>query len=133
MTKIPVTLREITAKNIRSLREKRFPGHGGVTECAKVFGVTPQVWSPWETGTRMPSEENLAKLAIFFHVTVEYLRSETAAESQEGYNGPGRIKNLEKENEFLRALLKKSEELAELWKEKYEAERAAKSRQPNGA
>lgn len=65
--------RENIARNIRECRMKKFPGRGGGKKCAEAFGVSSQQWSPWECGTRTPHRINLAKLAEFFGVTVEYL------------------------------------------------------------
>ena len=76
MGKIPKTLRLTIAANIRACRMKKFPGHGGCTKCAKAFGVSPQQWSPWERGRRMPDETRLEQIATLFGVTVEYLRKD---------------------------------------------------------
>ncbi len=74
MGKIPNTLREVTGRNIRYCRLQKYPGRGGGKQCAAAFGVSPQQWSPWENGMRIPSETRLAQLAEFFGVTVEWLR-----------------------------------------------------------
>ncbi len=76
MGKIPDELRRTIAANIRTCRSKKFPGTGGSKRCAKAFGVSPQQWSPWECGVRTPDETRLVKLAEFFGVTVEYLRTD---------------------------------------------------------
>lgn len=74
MGKIPDALRKAIARNIRECRNKRYPGRGGVKQCALDFGVKPQQWSPWECGRRTPDEMRLVKIAAFFGVTVEDLR-----------------------------------------------------------
>lgn len=74
MGKIPDELRETIARNIRNCRKKKFPGRGGGKKCAEDFGVSPQQWSPWETGKRTPDELRLKQIADFFAVTVEFMR-----------------------------------------------------------
>ncbi|MCC8166827.1 MAG: helix-turn-helix domain-containing protein, partial [Planctomycetes bacterium] len=77
--KIPKTLRETIARNIRECRIKKYPGRGGGKRCAEDFGVTPQQWSPWERGMRTPDELRLSQISDFFGVTVEYLRRDHSA------------------------------------------------------
>ncbi len=79
MGKIPQELRKNIANNIRECRKKKFPGRGGAKTCAQAFGVSPQQWSPWETGKRVPDEARLSRLAEFFSVSVEYLRRDNSA------------------------------------------------------
>jgi transcriptional regulator with XRE-family HTH domain len=74
MGKIPDGLRDIIAHNIHACRTTKYPGRGGGKKCAEEFGVSPQQWSPWETGKRTPDETRLEKIAEFFGVTVEFLR-----------------------------------------------------------
>lgn len=74
MGKIPNDLREAIARNIKTQREKKFPGRGGGKKCAEAFGVSPQQWSPWERGMRTPDEMRLKQIADFFELTVEDLR-----------------------------------------------------------
>lgn len=74
MGKIPHHLRETIARNIRNCRLRKFPGRGGAKKCAEEFGVSPQQWSPWERGGRTPDEDRLEAIAMFFGVTVEFLR-----------------------------------------------------------
>lgn len=81
MGRIPDSLREAIGRNIRDCRVKKFPGRGGAKKCAEAFGVSPQQWSPWEKGTRMPDELRLQKLAEFFGVTVEDLRRDNCSET----------------------------------------------------
>ena len=74
MGKIPDALREIIAWNIRDCRMRKFPGRGGGKKCAEAFKVSPQQWSPWESGKRTPDETRLEQIATFFDTTVEYMR-----------------------------------------------------------
>ncbi len=80
MGKIPDELRATIARNIRACRMKKYPGRGGGKNCAAGFSeyieknVSPQQWSPWETGKRTPDEMRLQQIAEFFGVTVEDLR-----------------------------------------------------------
>ena len=74
MSRIPDELRRIIAENIHAERLKKFPGRGGCQKCAHALGVSPQQWSPWETGTRTPDEFHLQRIAEFFGVTVEHMR-----------------------------------------------------------
>lgn len=82
MGKIPASLRENIARNIRACRMKKYPGRGGGQRCAMLFGVSPQQWSPWERGMRTPDELRLTELADFFGVTVEYLRRDNRNQSE---------------------------------------------------
>lgn len=74
MGRIPEELRQTISQNIRNCRMKKYPGRGGAKQCAQAFGVSPQQWSPWERGLRIPDEMRLRKIADFFDVDVEYLR-----------------------------------------------------------
>ncbi|MCD8141424.1 MAG: helix-turn-helix transcriptional regulator [Planctomycetaceae bacterium] len=74
MGRIPEELRQTIAQNIRTCRMNKFPGRGGAKLCAQAFGVSPQQWSPWERGLRIPDETRLRKIAEFFGVDVDYLR-----------------------------------------------------------
>ncbi len=74
MGRIPEELRQTIAQNIRNCRMNKFPGRGGAKLCATAFGVSPQQWSPWERGLRIPDETRLRKIAEFFGVDVDYLR-----------------------------------------------------------
>lgn len=76
MGKIPDELRKTIATNIRACRMEQFPGRGGSKKCAEKFGVSPQQWSPWESGKRTPDEHRLGKIAKFFGVTVAYMRED---------------------------------------------------------
>jgi transcriptional regulator with XRE-family HTH domain len=64
------------ARNIRRLKERKFPGRGGSKKCADALGVTPQQWSPWEIGSRGPDEKTLKAIARLFGVTVDDLLRE---------------------------------------------------------
>lgn len=74
MGKMPDALRETIARNIRYCRMRKFPGRGGGKRCAESFGVSPQQWSPWESGKRTPDELRLEQIANFFGTTVEWFR-----------------------------------------------------------
>lgn len=74
MGKMPDALRETIARNIRDCRMRKFPGRGGGKRCAESFGVSPQQWSPWESGKRTPDELRLEQIADFFGTTVEWFR-----------------------------------------------------------
>lgn len=76
MGKISRELRETIAANIRNCRAKKFPGRGGGKQCAEAFGATPQQWSQWERGRRMPDKTRLEKIAAFFDVTMEWMRQD---------------------------------------------------------
>jgi transcriptional regulator with XRE-family HTH domain len=76
MTRTPKKTRMIIAGNIRTFKEKKFPGRGGSKKCADALGVTPQQWSPWEIGTRGPDEKTLKAIAKMFGATVEDLLRE---------------------------------------------------------
>lgn len=92
MGKMPDALRETIARNIRDCRLTKFPGRGGGKRCAESFGVSPQQWSPWESGKRTPDELRLEQIASFFSTTVEWFRrdhrNENAA-SGGGYSPSG--------------------------------------------
>ncbi|MCC8189918.1 MAG: helix-turn-helix domain-containing protein [Planctomycetes bacterium] len=65
--------------NLKRLRQKKFPGHGGAKKCAEQFGVAAQAWSQWERGVKMPNDINQRKLALFFGVSVVAIRGEQHA------------------------------------------------------
>lgn len=73
MEKRPNLSREYIAKNITACRKIKHPGRGGQRECAEVFGVLPQQWSPWERGIRTPTGPRLSRICEYFAVTVEWL------------------------------------------------------------
>ena len=79
MSTIQPSLRKIIARNIRECRLERFPGRGGSKKCAAAFSlyigqnVSPQQWSPWECGMRIPQERHLQQIAAFFGKTTEYM------------------------------------------------------------
>lgn len=89
MGKTPDELRATIARNIRKCRMKKYPGRGGGKNCAAGFSehigknVSPQQWSPWETGKRTPDEVRLQQIAEFFGVTVEDLRRDKQSPSPE--------------------------------------------------
>jgi transcriptional regulator with XRE-family HTH domain len=68
--------KEVIAYNISEQRKLRYPGHGGGKKCAEAFGIPPQQWSPWESGSRTPDDNRLNQIAKFFEVTVADLRQE---------------------------------------------------------
>ncbi len=74
MNRIPQSLRETIARNIKACRMKDFPRRGGSQLCAKAFGVCAQQWSQWEQGRRTPNEQHMLEIAHFFKTTVEDLR-----------------------------------------------------------
>ncbi len=80
MGKIPDEQRQIIAQNIRACRKRKFPGRGGGQKCAAMFSayvgknISPQQWSPWESGLRTPEESRLRQIASFFDTSVEYMR-----------------------------------------------------------
>lgn len=82
MAKIPEDLRKVIGDNIRSCRQKAFPGRGGGKQCAAALGVSPQQWSPWEKGTRTPDETSLRAIAKLFGVDVEYMRHDNTASTE---------------------------------------------------
>jgi transcriptional regulator with XRE-family HTH domain len=59
------------ARREMAVRERRDITQG---EVATGIGVTVAAYSRWETGQRVPREEDVAKLAEFFGVTPAYLR-----------------------------------------------------------
>jgi len=66
--------RQSIASRIRELRENRYGDEQGARiKCAKNVGVTPSVWSDWETGQRVPQDQNIAKIAHHFGVTADYI------------------------------------------------------------
>lgn len=76
MARITNSIRRIVSSNIRALQKKKYPERGGGQRCAADFGVSPQQWSPWSTGKRMPDESRMEELADFFGVTVAWLRED---------------------------------------------------------
>lgn len=78
---MPDALRETIARNIRDCRLRKFPGRGGGKRCAESFGVSPQQWSPWESGKRTPDELRLEQIADFFGTTVEWFRRDHRLDS----------------------------------------------------
>lgn len=82
MGKMPDALRETIARNIRYCRLHKFPGRGGGKRCAESFGVSPQQWSPWESGKRTPDELRLEQIASFFGTTVEWFRRDHRLEHE---------------------------------------------------
>lgn len=81
MGKMPDALRETIARNIRECRLRKYPGRGGGKRCAESFGVSPQQWSPWESGKRTPDELRLEQIAAFFETTVEWFRRDHRTEA----------------------------------------------------
>lgn len=63
-------------KNIRKLREDRFPGRGGLSEFSSQIGIPAGVIGHYESGRRQPSEARMKQFADFFGVTVSHLRGE---------------------------------------------------------
>lgn len=67
------TQKEAFTRNLKILRELKFPGRGSKTKIAEAIGIRPQQWGPWENGIRIPELRNLGKIASFFHVKHEEL------------------------------------------------------------
>ncbi len=63
----------IVSDNLKRLREKMYPGHGGKKQVADAMRLKIQQWSPWEKGQRIPSDIRLEKIAAFFSVSVDYI------------------------------------------------------------
>ena len=64
------------SENIRRLRKRKFPGHGGALKAARAFGVSPTHWCEWESGRLIPSDGNQRRLAEFFEVGAAELRGD---------------------------------------------------------
>jgi len=65
--------REIIGWQIGEARKKAYPITGSLTKCAKDYGVSPQQWSQYETGYRIPEDEKLALIAKHLKTTVQKL------------------------------------------------------------
>lgn len=70
------TLAEIIGKNLKALREKRFPKRGGQGLFAKSLGVSQQTVNAWERGRTVPSDTMQAQIAAFFAISVGELRGD---------------------------------------------------------
>lgn len=91
MGKMPEHLRQTIAKNIRQCRLDKYPGRGGGRKCAEEFGVSPQQWSPWESGKRTPDELRLEQIAVFFGTTVEWFRTDHSLSTDTSRSSPHTI------------------------------------------
>lgn len=60
-------------------------------DIARAVGVTPAAYSRWERGQRVPSEDDVRKLAAFFEVSPAYLRYGLEAPSEEPLGAPRRL------------------------------------------
>lgn len=87
------TMRRIISENLLSLRQQKYPGRGGSKKCADEMGYKQQQWSPWEKGTRIPSEESLTKIARFFDVPVEYLVTDHSTPQPAAHHGGWQTEN----------------------------------------
>lgn len=69
-------------KRLRQLREKS--GYPTQQSLADALGVAQSTVANWEAGRREPNYETTARLADFFHVSVDYLmgRGELPAEGE---------------------------------------------------
>jgi len=82
MGRIPDGLRKMIGHNIRNCRMEKYPQRGGSKQCAEDLSlfagqhISPQQWSQWERGTRMPEEPRLKQIAEFFGKTVEWMRGD---------------------------------------------------------
>lgn len=66
---------------MKNLIELRKNAHKTQLQMSTVAGVSPQVYSHYETGRVIPPLESLAKLADFFHCSIDYL---VGREGEEG-------------------------------------------------
>lgn len=68
------------AKNIRILRQRK-----GITQkaLAEAIHVTSSAISQYETGKSQPSRENMALIANYFNVSIEYIEGTSRIEKME--------------------------------------------------
>ena len=109
MGKMPDALRETIARNIRDCRLNKFPGRGGGKRCAESFGVSPQQWSPWESGKRTPDELRLEQIASFFGTTVEWFRRDHRNDFPAANVGVGMLDTSPEKREIVRSHILGSE------------------------
>ncbi len=69
MHHLPARNKEMLFEKIRHYKEQCFPGPGGGQRLADAIGVLPQTVSYWLNGSRMPTFEQLYRLAILFRVS----------------------------------------------------------------
>ncbi len=55
------------------------------SDVAKATGVTKSTFSDWKNGRSKPKDEKLLKIAEFFDVTLDYLRTGENSYQQDGY------------------------------------------------
>lgn len=97
---------------LKRLRTLRHPGHGGTKACSGAFGVSPQLWSDWEAGRRVPNTATQRKLQAFFAINPNQLHGEEALPDDPDaiiVALRGDCADLQAENERLRA---RNDELA---------------------
>jgi hypothetical protein len=68
--------KEIIAYNISEQRKLRYPGHGGGKKCAAAFGIPPQQWSPWESGSRTPDDNRELSCLVAVELKIGRFKSE---------------------------------------------------------
>ncbi len=69
MLKIPQQCKSTLAGKIRRYKGECFPGKGGGVRLAEEIGVTPQSISNWISGSRLPTMNQLYRLAKAFDVS----------------------------------------------------------------
>jgi len=55
------------------------------SDVAKATGITKSTFSDWKNGRSKPKDEKLLKIADFFDVTLDYLRTGENSYQQDGY------------------------------------------------
>lgn len=55
------------------------------SDVSKATGITKSTFSDWKNGRSKPKDEKLLKIAEFFNVTLDYLRTGENSNSQDGY------------------------------------------------
>lgn len=55
------------------------------SDVSKATGITKSTFSDWKNGRSKPKDEKLLKIAEFFNVTLDYLRTGENSSLQDGY------------------------------------------------
>lgn len=55
------------------------------SDVSRATGITKSTFSDWKNGRSKPKDEKLLKIAEFFNVTLDYLRTGENSNSQDGY------------------------------------------------
>ena len=63
-------------------KEQRLKSGVNQVELAKIFNVSKQTISNWESGKRKPDTDTIFKLANFFGVTTDYLLGNDVATNE---------------------------------------------------